>query len=350
MLARRLLRPSGAIIAPAVMWGHANAPLATGYPIVDGSSFGTKYDNPSPVLPGLVRGVAFSPDGKYVAFGHDNTPFITVYEWTDDGFGAKINAPASLLQGNAWKVAWSPDQKFIAIATTVNPFLHVYAWNNPGFGSPQLRDPEAVLLPTLVGSAVCPKWSPDGRFLAITHSTTPFITVYNWDNGFGTKVDDPATLPLNNAFALDWSPDGLYLAVTNSTTSPYIQVYNWTGTGFGTKVGSNPSTLPTSVGYGVTFSPDSKFIVLANSGTIPLQAYAWSAAGFGTRYTPASGIAGSGIDVKFNKAGTLLAVGSSTSPYHQIYNWSSSGFGTKFASADTQPTGSCWDVDFTPYE
>ena len=88
--------------------------------------------------------------------------------------------------------------------------------------------------------------------IAVSHATSPYISVYPWSSGFGTKYSNPSTLPTGNGRGVAFSPDGADIAVAHDT-SPYISVYPWSS-GFGTKY-SDPSTLPTGSGRGVAFSP-----------------------------------------------------------------------------------------------
>lgn len=41
------------------------------------------------------------------------------------------------------------------------------------------------------------------EFVAVSHANSPYITVYPWSSsGFGTKFSDPATLPTNDGYAV----------------------------------------------------------------------------------------------------------------------------------------------------
>jgi hypothetical protein len=42
--------------------------------------------------------------------------------------------------------------------------------------------------------------------IAIAHSITPYISVYPWSSGFGTKYSDPATLPTGTGRSVAFSP------------------------------------------------------------------------------------------------------------------------------------------------
>jgi len=70
---------------------------------------------------------------------------------------------------------------------------------------------------------------------------------YNYDTGLG-KLANPSTLPTGSGYGVAFSSDDTYMAVTHAT-APYITIYERSGDTF-TKL-ANPSTLPTSTGQGV---------------------------------------------------------------------------------------------------
>ena len=106
-------------------------------------------------------------------------------------------------------------------------------------------------LKALQGAAGGGSYSGD---IAVSHDTSPYISVYPWSSGFGTKYSDPSTTPTGTGYGVAFSPDGADIAVAHGIT-PFISVYPWTsGTGFGTKY-SDPSTLPVSACLAVAFTP-----------------------------------------------------------------------------------------------
>ncbi|HHV42121.1 MAG TPA: WD40 repeat domain-containing protein, partial [Clostridiaceae bacterium] len=92
-------------------------------------------------------------------------------------------------------------------------------------------------------------FSPDSKYLAVGHSDSPYITIYDVENGF-TKLPDLSALP-GTGYGCSFSPDGKYLAVAHSV-SPRITIYDVTN-GF-TKL-PDLSALP-DTGEGCSFSPD----------------------------------------------------------------------------------------------
>ena len=45
-----------------------------------------------------------------------------------------------------------------------------------------------------------------GSDIAVAHTTSPFISVYPWSSGFGTKYANPATLPTGFGRSVAFSP------------------------------------------------------------------------------------------------------------------------------------------------
>ena len=107
----------------------------------------------------------------------------------------------------------------------------------------KLTDPAT----TPTGNGTGASWSPDGRYLAIAHYTTPYVTIYDWITGSPVKISDPATKPTGAGYGAPWSPDGRYLAIAHYT-APYVTIYDWI-TGSPVKI-SDPATTPTGTEYG----------------------------------------------------------------------------------------------------
>jgi hypothetical protein len=305
------------------------------------SGFGSKIADPASAIAGGNYQFAFSPNGNYVAIGSTGIPYITAYPWSSSGFGTRYSdpSPSVTAQGaSAIGVAltFSPASDAIAMAIasfSPDTFVNVYAWSSSGFGS-KYSSPSSSLLGDGRGVA----FSPSGDAIAVSHGSSPYISVYPWSSatGFGTKYSNPSSSPGSAGNNVTFSPSGDAIAVTTSS-SPYISAYQWSSaSGFGTKY-SDPSTIPGAAGGGVAFSPLGNAIAVAGGGQPPyILAYPWTySSGFGTKYTnpPESYNA---LSVAFNASGTALAVGINSSPGVYVYPWSSSGFGTKYS--DPSPT------------
>jgi len=79
---------------------------------------------------------------------------------------------------------------------------------------------------TLAGFPVSAVWSPNGKYIAAVHATTPFISVMRVDYATGvmTKLPNPATLPAAAPLDIIWSPDGKCMIVTLSA-APWVWTY-----------------------------------------------------------------------------------------------------------------------------
>jgi len=61
---------------------------------------------------------------------------------------------------------------------------------------------------------------------------------------------------VGNAYGVAFNASGDAIAVAHLTT-PFVSVYPWSGSGFGTKF-SNPATLPAGAGSAVAFTLSSQ--------------------------------------------------------------------------------------------
>ena len=119
------------------------------------------------------------------------------------------------------------------------------------------------------------KWPIAGliaQFIAVAHSTSPYVTAYPWSSGFGAKFTNPSTLPTGDGLGVAFSPAGDAIAVAHGGASPYITAYPWSSSGFGTKY-ANPTTLPTGTGWNVAFSPTGSAIAVAHTTNPYVTAY-----------------------------------------------------------------------------
>jgi len=175
---------------------------------------------------------------------------------------------------------------------------------------------------------------------------SPYVTIWEWDSGFGSKFADPSTLPTGSGRGINFSPDGNAVVVGHST-SPYISAYPFSSSGFGTKY-ANPSTLPAGTGVRASFSPDGSNLAIAHNGSPYVSVYSWSSSGFGSKYSnPSTLPTGNGINPVFSPDGDDLALLHSSSPYISVYPWSS-GFGSKYSNPSATLSGGQYGLAFSP--
>jgi WD40 repeat protein len=246
--------------------------------------------------------------------------------------------PATLPAGAGNGVDFSPDNQFMAVAHTTTPFVTIYQISGSTFT--KLSDP--ATLPA--GNATGVAFSRDGQFLAVTHATSPFVTIYSISGTTFTKLANPGTLPASAGTAAAFSPNSDFMAVTHGTT-PFVTIYSISGTTF-TKL-SDPATLPTGGGLAVDFSADGQFLAVGHSTSPFVTIYSISGTTFTKLSDPGTLPGGNVGGVRFSLASDFLAVTATSSPYVIIYSISGTTF-TKLSDPATLPTGSGQGVAFSP--
>lgn len=246
---------------------------------------------------------AFSPGrGQYIAVPHTTTPFMTTYDWRT---GSALSSPGTLPGGNGRFLAWSQDMQYVAVAHSTTPFITVYQLTRDSAGADptftKLTNPGTLPTNTGDGVAFSPPsvggsnqymavssggtgtselrlydisgttvthrqavvtgqtwtvakvaWSPCGRFVAIVHSTSPFLGIYELTslNTLTAVASTPTLAGIGRA--VSWSSDSCYLMCSHDT-SPFISIYARSDSTF-TKL-NDAATLPTGSGAPAAFFP-----------------------------------------------------------------------------------------------
>lgn len=191
------------------------------------------------------------------------------------------------------------------------------------------------------------------RNVAFTTDNTPRVLAYPWNNGFGTKYTNPATVPTGLPFKLRFSNSGEDLAIPHGDF-PQVTAYPFNN-GFGTKY-SNPAVVPGGGGgngssQDLTFHPNDTDLVIASNLAPRMDGYAWSS-GFGTKYAnPAFAVPNSGASIAFSKTGDHVVIGflNLFSPFFRAYNFvSGSGFGTALSNSAVGAPATVLGLNFSP--
>lgn len=259
-------------------------------------------------------GIAWSPNGKYLAAISASAPYIVVWNFTDPTNPGKLPDPV-VTPGSVKSISWSPDGDFLAAAHWITPFVTVYPFTKDGLGT-KVADPT----PTLpAGNANGVMFSPDGGHIAVAHYISPYITAYLWTGTFGAKVTDPSTLPAGTANDVVFSPDGGSIAVAHAIT-PFISAYPWSAGTFGAKA-ADPSTLLTDDAVIVVFSPDTSFIAIGQISSPWIFVYPWDGT-FGTIIANPSPLpSGQMRGIAFSMNGDYIALSFVSVPYFNVYRW-----------------------------
>jgi WD40 repeat protein len=215
----------------------------------------------------------------------------------------------------------------LAVAHTTTPFITIYNQEIDTFT--KLADP--ATLPTGLSTGVA--FSGDDLYMAVGHYAAPYITIYKRSNDTFTKLANPATLP-NQITNLAFSSDATYLAAS-MISSPFVIIYKRSGDTF-TKL-ANP-TLPPNACTGVALSSDGIYMAVVHLDSPYVTIYKRTGDVFSKLGNPATLPTGTGRGVGISSDATYLAVGHSNSPFVSIYKRSNDTF-TKLANLATLTNG-----------
>jgi WD40 repeat protein len=145
------------------------------------------------VLTGMgasLDGIAWSPDGGLVALRSWYGMPVTIWDSTT---WARV-ATAEGTSGTEYSsIRWSPDGNYLMLASA----QEIVVWRRPG-DSPEVVVPQADTA----------AWSPDSKMLAV--GSKDRIEIYSAPDW------EPAFVLEGHSGPVDWSPDGVYLAARRS--------------------------------------------------------------------------------------------------------------------------------------
>ena len=246
--------------------------------------------------------------------------------------------PASPPSNNGNGVALTPDGLVMAVAHSTSPFVTTYDWSEGAW----VKRANPASLPPGTGNGVA--LTPDGLVMTVAHSISPFITTYDWSGGAWVKRADPASLPPNTVYGVALTPDGLVMAVAHDA-SPYVTTYDWSGGAWVKR--ANPASLPPSTGSGVALTPDGLVMAGAHTGSPYVTTYDWFGGAWVKRANPASPPPSTGFGVALTPDGLVMAVAHTGSPYVTTYDWSE-GAWVKRANPASLPPSTGRGVALTP--
>jgi WD40 repeat protein len=290
------------------------------------SSFGgngakPSCDTPDPTdnstyLP--TRAIAWSPDGRHLAIGGDDTN-VTIYNTTD----WKVWKVFTEHEGSVLSLDWSRDGKYLASGSGLD---NIDPHNQ--------QTPENMIkiwdmssgrrIANLTGhkdSVMCVKWSPNGKTLASV-SDNMDRSVKLWDTATWTNVRNMTGHGLG-VLGVDWSPDGKY--VVSGSRDFTVRVWFSTN-GTLSKVFRAPNCQRS-----VSWHPSGKFI--ASSGPAESMLIVWNVSSGSKTMFSESGQAGSTVySCRWSPDGAKLAASSGKEHLLRLY-----GFGAGVPPGLTGP-------------
>ncbi|KAG8778223.1 hypothetical protein FRC12_025099 [Ceratobasidium sp. 428] len=144
----------------------------------------------------VVRSVAYSSDGAYIASGSDDK---TIRIW-DARTGESVGQPLTGHTYAVYSVAYSPDGAYIASGSDD---MTIRIWD--------ARTGESVGQPLTghTGYVRSVAYSPDGAYIV---SGSRDMTIRIWDAHTGKPVGQPLTGHTDQVHSVAYSPDGAYIA------------------------------------------------------------------------------------------------------------------------------------------
>jgi hypothetical protein len=177
------------------------------------------------------------------------------------------------------------------------------------------------------------------RQVAACHTQSPWVSAYPWDNGFGIRFSNPATLP-DAGRSLAFSRTNAALLVADNSNNR-IKAYAWSASGFGTRYTNLP--VQSAGGFdSMCFYTDRLAVTHATSPYASM--FPWSdSTGFGTRYAAPTGYTGDN-SCSFSPSGELFLAGD-LYPFISAFSFNASGWGTRYSDPAILPTGSVLSIN-----
>ena len=187
------------------------------------SGYGSRYSAPATLPPQGAEDAKWSPDGNNLLAGYNGSgtsTFMSAWAWSS-GFGSRYSNPATIAGIAGDTVDWSDDGNYVGFGTSASPRFVTYPWTS-GFGT-------AFAAPATVVSVLAGyiRWDNPVKNIAVGHNTDASgsgISAYPWSSGgYGSKYAAPATL-LANGRGVGWHPTQTNVGLSHSVT-PFISVY-----------------------------------------------------------------------------------------------------------------------------
>lgn len=263
--------------------------------------------------------VAFSPDGVYMAVAQTASPYLSLYKQVGD-LWARLPNPATMPAAATVSVAWSADGTFLAIGINSAAANIVYSRSGDTFTA--TASPPGLSASGSYGVA----WSPDGLYLSSVDSSTTPITWYRSGTGAAstfTKLATPGTLlggaPQARA-RIAWSRSSNYLAISHAT-SPYLTIYLKSGSAAAATLAkvTDPATTPTGIGKGCVFATLTDVLFVTHDTAPRLSVYKLVSTTWTKQSDPANQPAGTATTIDIAAEDALLVAGTDSGGINPLF-------------------------------
>ncbi len=261
--------------------------------------------------------------------------------WHIDGVGVpianlqltRLDTDASLSGTHRSAVSWH-DSDFFAALTGADPRLNMLPWDGAVIGTNATGAGEG----TEKGVAI----SHNGLYIATVDFIEDTLRIYNFTAGaFGSLINESTTGGNGtDIHGIDWSPDDDYVAISHSS-SPYLLTLPFDGATIGSP--ATPATPPLATGgggdstkQGVSWSPDGSSLAVAQNGGNFLLVYPMTAGAFGMPVAPSSAVnasAGGGYGVAWAAGSDFVGLAVDDDPFVVVYPWNGAALGSAITPA-----------------
>lgn len=179
-----------------------------------------------------------NPSGDRVAVADVPNSKVWVRGWSDLS-GFTLVEDSSVTASDCRHAAWHPSETHIAVTRgSTSPNVQIFPIDGSGVLGSALSNPA-----TLPGICDETAWHPSGDWLACAAGGG--VKVYPFTgSAWGVLLSNPGDMPSGQCDSVAWSSDGNYL-ILGIENSPYLVVYQWSG-GFGSRVSVPTPSRPTS--------------------------------------------------------------------------------------------------------
>jgi hypothetical protein len=220
-------------------------------------------------------------------------------------------------------VKFSPDGNWLAVCGSASPYLKVYSFSEIYGAGLAVSNP--ATLPNAGAASLA--WHPAGTFIACSYTGSNVLSAWPWSPGFGTKISDSSAGPGSATAAyrtLKFRPQGDAILSGFNTGTPWIAAWPFTGT-FGTKY-SDPSTPPTGNVQSLCWAPGGDAFAWIDIASNGFYLQPWSAGFSGTRLNAvATGGGSTGSAIYAVDAYAFVAVGTYGTKYLIGFEWNPLG-------------------------
>ncbi|MBX9831120.1 WD40 repeat domain-containing protein [Candidatus Babeliales bacterium] len=225
----------------------------------------------------FVESVDFSPDDRFIAVSGNSPPSgneLQIFRFTGTSVSLVDSADVALAGATSFNAKWSPDGRFLAVTGSTEFYL--YSFN----GTTLTQISSLTIATSTIPRAI---WSPDGKYIAV-NANIPIsgneVQIYRFNGPTAPTLVTGADIGTANLSGSSWHPTGNYLAIgTTGAVSGgnELRLYSFNG---------STLSLATSIDFGgassfigaVVFNPAGNFLAVGGllpTSTFELQIYSF---------------------------------------------------------------------------